>query len=386
MSEAEKITADVVVVGAGIIGASCAFRLSQQGLKVVVLEAQPVPAQGSTGQSAAGVRVQFTEEVNIRISWESIQEYRNFAELYGEDAGYRPVGYLFLVPPAEEVAHLAGCELQRRLGAPVEVISIEEGRKIVDFDPAGISTVTFGPADGVVDPHRITHTYLRMAKANGVKVLCDTPLLEAQQVGSGWLVKTPSGLVEANYLVNTAGAWAGEVGQRAGLEVSVFPVRRMIYMTAPTPWQHIYPLTIDIASGFYLRSEGQRVLFGRSNPDEPPGFTAGIDWDWFEETLAVGLERCPWLEETGLDRQASWYGYYEVTPDHNPILGRMPGIQNWINAAGFSGHGVQQAPMIGRLIAEELLDGRATSINIDPLRIERFASAGKNQLHEHHII
>src|SRR5690349_20329273 len=173
----EKITADVIVVGAGIIGASCAFRLSEQGLKVVVLEAQSAPALGSTGYSAAGVRIQFTEEVNVLISWQSLQEYRNFAELYGEDAGYRPVGYLFLVPPEEQAAHLAGVELQTRLGAPVELLSVEEARKLIEFNPEGIATITYGPADGVVDPHRITHTYLRMAKARGVQVMCDNPLL-----------------------------------------------------------------------------------------------------------------------------------------------------------------------------------------------------------------
>lgn len=386
MAGTENIRADVVIVGAGIIGASCAYRLSQQGLKVIILEAQEAPAMGSTGRSAAGVRVQFTEEVNIRISWESIQEYQHFAELYGEDAGYKPIGYLFLVPPDRAAVHLAGVELQTRLGVPVQVLTIDEAQKLMPFAPDNIGTITYGPADGVVDPHRITHTYLRLAKANGVILHCETPLLSARQAGSGWQIETSQGLIEADYLVNTAGSWAGEVAKRAGLEeVPVYPVRRMIYMTAPTQWSHTYPLGIDVNSGFYMRSEGQRLLFGRSNPDEAPGFTTGMDWDWFEETLIVGLERFPWLEEVGLDRQACWYGYYEVTPDHNPIIGRMPGVENWINAAGFSGHGVQQAPMIGRLVAEEVLQGRASSINIDPLRIDRFASGLINS-HEHNIV
>ncbi len=385
LSEPGKETADVVIVGAGIIGAACAFRLSEQGLKVIILEAQPAPALGSTGYSAAGVRVQFTEEVNIRISWQSIQEYQQFTELYGEDAGYRPVGYLFLVPPERAVVHLAGMELQKRLGAPVQVLSITEAQKIMPFEPDNIATTTYGPADGIVDPHRITHIYLRQARAKGAILRCETALLGAKPSGSGWRLETSGGTIEAGYLLNTAGAWAGEVAQRAGLEVPVFPVRRMVYLTGPTAWQHSYPLGIDVRSGFYMRSEGQRLLFGRSNPDEPPGFTTGMDWDWFEETLTVGLERFPWLAETGLDRQACWFGYYEVTPDHNPIIGRMPGVQNWINAAGFSGHGVQQAPMIGRLVAEEILQGQARSINIDPLRIERFANgAGHSQ--EHNIV
>jgi sarcosine oxidase, subunit beta len=149
-------------------------------------------------------------------------------------------------------------------------------------------------------------------------------------------------------------------------------------------WRQRYPLTIDLDSGFYLRSEGKRILFGCSNPDEPPGFTKGIDWDWLEPTLQVGVTRFPWLAEIGLDYQACWWGYYEVTPDHNPILGRLPTSENWINAAGFSGHGVQQAPMIGRLIAEEITQGKAVSVNIDSLRIDRLFK--KQVQKEHNIV
>jgi len=381
-----RIKADVLIIGAGIMGASCAFRLSERGLKVVVLEAQVAPAMGSTGRSVAGVRVQYTEEVNALLSWESIQEYRRFQELYGEDAGYRPIGYLFLVPPERWDEHLESVRLQERIGAPVHVLTLEEAQQLIPFDTTGLAGSTHGPADGVVDPHSVTFTYLRLAKEHGASVCMQTPLLSAKWAGATWQVETPGGSFEAEYLVNAAGSWAGEVARRAGLEaeVPVQPVRRMVYATTPTPWQHSYPLTIDLVSGFYLRSEGQRILFGKSNPDEPPGFTEGMDWDWFEPTISVGLERFPWLEETRLDSAASWWGYYEVTPDHNPILGRLPGVENWINVAGFSGHGVQQAPAIGRIIAEELMLGRAQSINIDPLRITRFATA--RQSRERNII
>jgi len=368
------------------MGASCAFRLSERGLKVVVLEAQVAPAMGSTGRSVAGVRVQYTEEVNARLSWESIQEYQQFQELYGEDAGYRPIGYLFLVPPERWSEHLESVALQERIGAPVKVLTVEEAQSLVSFDTTELAGTTHGPADGIVDPHSVTFTYLRLAKEHGASVNLQTPLSSAQRVGSAWQVETPKGTFEAEYLVNAAGSWAGEVARRAGLEVEVpvQPVRRMVYMTAPTPWQHVYPLTIDLVSGFYLRSEGQRILFGKSNPDEAPGFSEGMDWDWLEPTLSVGLERFPWLEETRLDSSACWWGYYEVTPDHNPILGRLPTVENWINVAGFSGHGVQQAPAVGRIIAEELVLGRAQSINIDPLRITRFATA--RQSRERNII
>ncbi len=381
-----SVKTDVVIIGAGIMGASCAFRLSERELKVTVLEAQVSPAMGSTGRSVAGVRVQYTEEVNTRISWESIQEYQHFQELYGEDAGYRPIGYLFLVPPERWSEHLNSVRMQERIGAPVRVLSVEDAQSIIAFETGGIAGVTYGPADGIVDPHCVTFTYLRLAKERGASIYLQTPMTSATRTGNAWRVETPRGTFEAEYLINAAGPWAGDVARRAGLEVEVpvYPVRRLVFMTTPTPWQHVYPLTIDLASGFYLRSEGQRILFGRSNPGEPPGFTEGMDWDWFEPTISVGLERFPWMEETRLDYQACWWGFYEVTPDHNPILGRLPTIENWINVAGFSGHGVQQAPAVGRLISEEVVLGKAQSINIDPLRITRFSTG--QQSHERNII
>ena len=376
-----KVKSDVLIIGAGIMGASCAFRLSERGLTVIVLEAQTSPATGSTGRSVAGVRVQYTEEVNARISWESIQEYQHFQELYGEDAGYRSIGYLFLVPPERWSEHLQSVQLQERIGAPVRVLSVEDAQNLIAFDTTGIAGTTHGPADGVVDPHSVTFAYLKLAKEKGASLYLETPLTGAKRLGNVWQVETPKGLFEAEYLINAAGSWAGEVAKRASLEVEVpvQPVRRVVYATAPTSWPHVYPLTIDLASGFYLRSEGQRILFGRSNPDEPPGFSEGMDWDWFEPTISVGLERFPWLEETRLDSRACWWGYYEVTPDHNPILGRLPTVENWVNVAGFSGHGVQQAPAIGRLIAEEVVLGKAQSINIDPLRITRFSTGQQSR-------
>lgn len=379
-----QVKVDALIIGAGIMGASCAFQLSKRGLKVAVLEAQISPAMGSTGRSTAGVRVQFTEEVNICLSWESIQEYQHFQELYGEDAGYRPIGYLLLVPSERLEVHMASVRLQERIGVPVRVLSVEDAQQFVRFDPANIACTTYGPADGVVDPHSITFTYLRLAKEKGAVIYLETPLTKAIWGGNSWQVETPQGIFDAEYLVNAAGAWAGEVARRAGLIVPIHPVRRIVYATIPTAWHHAYPLTIDLASGFYLRSEGNRILFGRSNPEEPPGFTEGIDWDWFEPTIKVGSTRFTWLAEVRLDHRACWWGYYEVTPDHNPILGRLPTAENWINVAGFSGHGVQQAPTVGRLIAEEITLGKAQSINIDPLRIDRLLH--QQQQKEYNII
>ncbi|MBX3143938.1 MAG: FAD-binding oxidoreductase [Trueperaceae bacterium] len=380
---------DAVVIGAGIVGAACAYRLSQRGLKVIVLEAASAPATGSTGKSAAGVRVQFTSETNVRLSWESIKEYRDFEALTGESAEYRPIGYLFLVPPESAASHLAGLEVQRRVGVPVEALTPLDAQKHVPFDISGVAVTTFGAADGVIDPHRVTLTYLRLARSLGCEVRLDSPLTSAERFGGAWRVKTPKGEIAASHVINAAGAWAGEVGLRAGLAVPVKPVSRMVFSTTPAFEGVTYPLTVDVRTGFYLRSEGARIIMGRSNPHQEPGFHEGVDWGWLDEVLEPGVTRFPWLADASLDRRACWWGYYEITPDHYPILGSMPGAEGWVNACGFSGHGVQQAAAVGRLIAEEVVDGRARSIDIGPLRIERFSQAGartEGRSAESHIV
>lgn len=379
--------ADVVVIGAGIIGAASAFRLAQRGLSTIVLESAAAPATGSTGRSAAGVRVQFSSETNVLLSWESIQEYRAFEQLYGEDADYRPIGYLFLVPEALREDHLAGLRVQQRLGVPVQLLSVAEARDLIEFDDSGIALATYGPVDGVIDPHRVTLTYLRLAKERGCRVHLETPVLACRREGGTWRIATPTVEFEAPFVINAAGPWAGEVGRRAGLSVPVAPYRRMIFSTTPSFTGASYPLTVDMGTGFYLRSEGQRLLMGRSNPTEPPGFRSGIDWSWLEPLLEAGMARFPWLGEAALDRRASWWGYYEVTPDHSPVLGRMPGAEGWVNACGFSGHGVQQAAAVGRVIAEEVVDGRAHTVNIDPFRYERLIStSSESKQSERHIV
>lgn len=363
---------DAIVIGAGIVGAAAAFRLAERGLRVGVLEAAGAPATGSTGRSAAGVRVQFTSAINVQLSWSSIEEYRTFEERYGASSGYRSQGYLFLVPASAWARHADGVALQRELGVPVEVLAPAAARELVPFDPAGVYRASYGPADGVVDPHAITTTYLRRARDLGTELHLATPVRSASFAGGAWTLATPGGTFAAPIVVNAAGAWAGTVAASAGLELPVVPVRRMVFVTGPTSDRHAYPLTVDVASGVYLRSEGRRLLFGRSNHDEPAGFREGVDWDWLDVTLEAALPRFPFLERCGLDRRASWWGYYEVTPDHDAIVGRHPDAEGWIDAAGFSGHGVQHAAMIGRLVAEEAVDGRASSLDLGPLRHERF--------------
>jgi sarcosine oxidase subunit beta len=364
--------ADVVVLGAGIVGASCALRLAQRGLRVQVLERERVPAAGSTGRSAAGVRHQFSDEVNVRLSQASIAEYRSMPE-----AAYRPVGYLFFVPEAMWASHLDAVALQRRLGVPVQVLEPAQAAARVPAALAGVAGATFCADDGVVDPHGLCMAYVAGARAAGAAFAFGAEALAIERAAGAWQVRTAAGDFAAPMLVNATGAWAGRVAALAGLRLPVTPARRMVYATGPIdPAAGVAlpcPLTVDLGSGLWLRSEGDRLIFGLANPADT-GFAEGVDWTWLETVYEAALPRFPWFERLAVDRRASWWGYYEDTPDHNPVLGRRPDAEGWIDACGFSGHGVQQAAAVGRLIAQEAV-GEPTAIDIDALRIGRFTGA-----------
>jgi sarcosine oxidase subunit beta len=364
----------VVIIGAGIVGASCAFHLTRRGARVTVLERALQPATGSTGKSAAGIRHQFTHPENVKMSLYSTQEFRQFETLTGMDAGYRPVGYLFLVPPQLWPAWQAQAQMQLSLGAPVELLEPDElARRYPHIQTRGLAGASFGAADGVLDPHGITLGYFQAARHAGATTQFGVEVLALRPLGQRWLIRTNHGMFEADAVVNAAGAFSGEVGARAGLDIPVRPYRRNVYTTAPlAAYPHPSPLMIDMSTGVWLRSEGERFIIGLSNLQEPPGDNQAVDWAWLDHTLEQALPRFPFLERAGLDWRACWAGLYEITPDHQPILGEMPQAPGFFNACGFSGHGVQHAPATGLIVAEEVLDGQAHSFDITDFRIERF--------------
>lgn len=363
---------DAIVLGAGIIGASCAWHLAQRGLNVTVLEKESSPAMGSTGKSAAGVRVQFTTPANIGLSMYSLPVYRSFAETHGYEIGYQDIGYLLLVPEATWDAHLESVELQRSLGAPVEVLTPEAAQQYLPFDTHGIGGTTYGPWDGVIDPHMVTHAWVAMGRALGVEYRMNT---EAEAITFGdsrWSVRAGGEDFEAPWLVNATGAWSGHVAGLAALEVPVGPKRIQIFLSAPISDPRTYPLTIDMATGVYVRGEGDRVLFGRDNLDQEFGFTEGVDLEWLEHVLQTGAPRFPWWEDLGVDQKGSWWGYYGVSPDNSPLIAPHPGVEGWIDACGFSGHGIMHAPATGRAVSEMILDGTSHTVDVSAFEHSRF--------------
>jgi sarcosine oxidase subunit beta len=367
------LDADVVVIGAGIIGASCAYHVAERGRRVVVVEAMEAPCMGSTARSNACIRGQWREEINISLCWYSIQQYRDFARIFGTDVGYRPIGYLILHSPEQWDAQLRAVDLQRSVGVPVEVLSPAQAQQLVAFETDGVAGATLGTADGRIDPHIATHAFLGHARERGTHVLLSSPVRSITRIGDRWHVHSDKADVAGDVVVNAAGGWSGEVAALAGLTVPVWHSRRMLFSTSAGQRTDL-PMTIDAPSGFFIRSEGDRLIMGFGGEHEPKAYNNTLDWTWLEKVMEAGHERFPWILELPMDQRASWAGTYDISPDHLPFVGRMPGVDGWVNACGFSGHGVMQAPAVGRAVAEEIADGSAHTIDVDRIRIERLTS------------
>ncbi|MEP6813973.1 MAG: FAD-dependent oxidoreductase, partial [Marmoricola sp.] len=289
-------------------------------------------------------------------------------------------GYLLLVSEQLWAAQLEAVELQRAHGVPVDVLSFDTAQQITPFDVAGLGGVTWGPADGVVDPHLVSSAWVDLARAHGATVLFRSPVSALEPTGDGsWTVRAGEHTIRTQFVVNAAGGWAGEVAALAGLNVPVVHSRRNVYSSAPGAMAKPLPMTVDFSSGVYLRSEGPRLLIGGAKPDELDGYDTDVDWAWQEPLLELGVRRFPWLADVPLDRSGCWAGTYENSPDHHGILGPIPAAPSWINACGFSGHGLMQAPEVGRLVAEQVTTGSMTSVDVSALRIERFAETDLGQ-------
>lgn len=367
--------ADTAVIGGGIIGASIAYHLSRLGGgRVVLLERENLLGAGSTGRCAGGFRHQFSTEINIRLSLLSIPMILAFHEELGCPVDVHQDGYLFLLSrPEHAAAFRANVALQNRLGVPSEYLEPERISLLAPHVSAeGVLGGTYCARDGIGDPNGMTQGYAAAANRLGAGIRTGVAALGIRCArGKIEGVETTRGFLPCGTVVNAAGPHAREVASWAGVDLPVFPERRHVYTTFPfpeAPSNHL--MVIDFATTFYFHRESGGVLMGMGDPDEPPSFNLKVDPDFLERVLEVGLQRCPALADASIHR--AWTGLYEMSPDAHPILGRVGEVEGFYLANGFSGHGFQHAPAAGILVAEEILFGSARTLDISPLRLDRF--------------
>lgn len=384
-----KKSFEVIIIGAGVVGCSIAYHLAKRGCRdIVVLEKNNI-GSGSTGVCPGGIRQQFSEEINTKLSIESVAFFHRFEQETGQAIDFYQNGYLILATTEEEMATFCqNVALQRQWGIEVNLLSPEEiGVVIPQLNVTDLVGATFCSTDGYADPHSVVTGFASAARRLGVKIKEDTEVISIALHNnrvSG--VHTTSAEFEAPVVVNAAGAYASIIGKMAGLNLPLHPSRRHVFITEPV-FSHNkrlsdmdrsdLPMVVEFHNGFWFRRERSCLIFGMRNPEEHEGFTTTIDWQFFTHTLAhTACRRLPSLYDIGIMRGQA--GLHSDTPDCMAIMGGISTIEGLYLACGFSGHGFMHSPAVGRLIAELILTGKTTP-DISSLNLARFEQEAREK-------
>jgi glycine/D-amino acid oxidase-like deaminating enzyme len=372
-------TADVVIVGGGIVGSSISYHLTAAGCKhVLVIERESSQGKGATGKSMGGVRAQFSTPVNIQMSLYSIPFYARFDEELGYPCGYRAQGYLFCATNEKHMAYLrANYETQLRLGLKdARLIRDDEIRRMFpQLRGDDIVGGAFCSSDGFVDPYSAMTGFMNWASEHGAELWKNAKVVgigrDARGVNG---VETSRGAVATRTVVNCAGPWAASIAQMVGLDLPVQPLRRMLVPTEPfAEFPHTAPMIIDMSNGFHFRPEARGFLLAWNDPEETTGFKTDFDHLFVEKILTRAANRVPIFENLAVNPKRAWAGLYEMTPDHHPILGPAPEAPGFFLANGFSGHGVMHAPATGKILSDLILRGTTDLIDASLLTFSRFS-------------
>jgi sarcosine oxidase subunit beta len=372
-------TADVVVVGAGINGASTAYNLAKRGAGTVVLIEKQLLASGGTGRSAAIIRQHYSTEELVKMVRRSTELFHHFDDEVGGDSGFVNTGWAFLVPEDVSEGLTANLEMGRRLGVDVREISKED---LLEMEPrielGDVFRIAYEPGSGYADPRATTHSYVRRFVELGgqLKQLCAVTglRLEGDRIAE---VETEAGPISTGVVVNAAGPWSGRLAAMAGvtLPIEVTREEEIIYATAAVGGPPRLCFS-DMAKAIYYRPDGRdNTLVGRGFPKEyehvnPDGYDQEVDVSFIAEAERLFHQRLPALASSlALN---SYTGLYDVTPDWHPVLGRVEGIEGFYLCAGFSGHGFKIGPAVGELMAEEVVDGGAHTVDLGRFGVDRF--------------
>jgi sarcosine oxidase, subunit beta len=378
--------ADVVVIGGGIIGVSCAYRLAEAGAGVLLLE-RDILGAGSTAKAAGGIRSSFTSRVNIEIGLRGLAEYGSFAETYGVEIDFRRDGYLYLITDPADLPHFERCvELQNAYDVHSRLIEPAEARRLSPLiETDGVVAALWSPDDAKATPDSAVQGYARAARGHGAVIRTGVDVVGIERDGDEITgVRTSAGFVRTGAVVCAAGAWSGKIGEFAGVDLPVRPYRRQVVFTGPVAdLPESLPLTIEMPSAFYFHREGLGLAMSFCDGDGDPGFdTRYQPGDWLPKLAEIAARRVPAVLDAGI--RSGWAGLYEVTPDHNQIVGESVQLSRFFYATGFSGHGFQMGPAVGEIVRDLYL-GRVPAVDIAELDVRRFAG-DRAVTKEHNIV
>jgi sarcosine oxidase, subunit beta len=383
-------TADVVVIGAGIVGSSIAYHLTANGCrKVVVIERESSQGKGSTGKSMGGVRAQFSTPVNIQMSLYSIPFYASFEERVGHPCDYRPQGYLFCATASQHMAYLR-TNYAQQVEMGLQEVRLIAGDEIAKMFPQlrsdDILGGSFCSSDGFVDPYSAMIGFMTCAAEHGAVLWKGGEVTgftkDARGIAS---VETSRGTVSSRIVVNCAGPWAASVAKLAGIDLPVEPLRRMLVPSEPfDEFPHTAPMIVDMSNGFHFRPEARGFLLAWNDPEQTVGFNTDFDPAFVEKILTRAASRVPCFANLPVNPKRAWAGLYEMTPDHHPILGEAPEVPGFFLANGFSGHGVMHAPATGKILSDLILTEQTDLIDATLLSLSRFAEG--RMIHESAVL
>lgn len=371
-------TADVVIIGGGVMGASIAFHLAEAGVTDVVVVERDELCSGSSGKPIGGVRAQFSDPLNIELGSRSLRAFQDFPHRPGAGIRLDSVGYLFLLTAERQAADFeASVGIQNGLGVPTRMVGPDEAQRLCPYiSTDGLLAAAFSPTDGHARPALVVRGYADAAARTGVTFATHTTVTGIDTAGDrATAVHTDRGRITCSTVICTAGAWSGRIGALAGVDLPVRPVRRQLAFTQPlAPPAPRIPFTIDFASSAYFHNSDDGLLFGLADPGQPDGFDTTWTPEWLELFRDVARERAPALAD--MEIADGWAGLYEVTPDHNALIGRSGELPNFLYATGFSGHGFLQAPAVGEIVRDLHL-GREPFVDISPLSADRFRTGAE---------
>jgi len=375
----QESSAEVVVIGGGVVGASIAFHLAEADVDVALIEKSELGA-GSTSKAAGGLRTIFSDDLNIEIALRSIEAYRNFSARPGHEVDFKVHGYLILISREDDLENFRRIvERQSAFGIPSRIISPEEALAINPMiSTEGLIAALHSPADAQCSPEGAVMGYAQGARKLGAKILQGEGVTGIdREANSITAVHTASRKISTSTVVIAAGVWSPEIGEMVGLNIPVKPYKREIVITDPlgSHWSGMpdsLPMTIDFSSTLSWRPEGGALLIGFSDERVPAGFDTTRDPRYVEKLAELALHRIPITSELGIGK--GWAGLYDTSPDNNALLGEADSPNRVLYATGFSGHGVMQAPAVGEIIRDLYL-GQEPFVDISPLSVDRFKEA-----------
>jgi sarcosine oxidase subunit beta len=366
----------VVIIGGGVMGLSTAYHLAHAGVTDVVLIEKSEFGSGSTCKAAGGVRAQFSDAVNIELGARSLKTFETFKATFDQEIDLHQVGYLFLLEKPEHVeAFERNVALQNEMGVPSRLIDVAEAKALSPLiSTEGLLAAAYSPTDGHCTPESVVNGYAGAARRAGARLVrnCAVTAIDSSG-GTLTQVVTEKGAIATDAVICTAGAWSKDLGAMVGVDLPVEPLRRQILTTEPMPGLDPHtPFTIDFSTSFYFHGEGQGLLLGMSDPYESPGFKLTVSDEWLAGLGEAIGRRAPDISEVGLC--AGWAGLYEMTPDHNALIGEAEGVSRFLYATGFSGHGFLMGPAVGEVVRDLYL-GRTPVVDVSSLSARRFDSS-----------